>query len=398
MDINSTKGHIVDPLYQTHPHAKGKALPADGKFNILSLPVDDGGCGWYRVRQYMQELNRQGLANIYILKGDESEGEIAQSIEVADVIVARNGTAPFVRQIRSMDPDKPIVFDHDDNTFKIAASNEHYKDHGTEDVVVDTPDGELDLWVTGNTKGFNRYNNLWRRKELEFLLQASDLNTSPTEKLSSFWAEFNGSAAVTPNAIDFELYPDVEFTDRQKGDEFRIGWQGGVSHMGDFDTVGKHIKHFIRSYKDVYYYTVGSSYDVFFKGVENKIRKFEWLPFKAHPYRMATLDLDLAVIPLQDIDFNDYKSEVKFSEFAALGVPVLVANRLPYVVGKDICVDGVNCLTYDTDLEFRDKLAQLHKDGALRKKLSKNAYEWVREERDLSDWTPKLLNLYKELV
>lgn len=395
MDTNSTKGHIIDPLYSTHPHAKGKKLSADGKTNILSLPVDDGGCGWYRVRQFLQEMNRQGLANTYILKGDESEGEVGSAIEVADVIIARNGTAPFVRQIKTVDPDKPVVFDHDDNTFEILPSNEHYKDHGTRDVVADTPDGEKEIWVTGKTKGFNRYKNLWAQKELQYLLEASDLNTSPTAHLSDLWSNYNGSAAVVPNCIDFELYPNVEFRDRSKGEEIRIGWQGGVSHMGDFETVGKHLKHVLRTNKKAYYYTVGSSYDVFFKGVESKIRKFEWMPFKAHPYRMATLDLDIGIIPLQDKSFNDYKSEVKFSEFAALGVPALVCDRLPY---NAVCKDGENCLAYKTGPEFEEKLQQLIKDPALRKKLAKNAYEWVREERDLSKWTPHLVNLYKELT
>lgn len=390
MDFVSSQKHTIDPLYAKHPHAPQEGLKDDGKLNILSLPVDEGGCGWYRVRQLIETLEDEGLANTYILDGDESEKELALAIEAADIILARSGTGPFVRQIKTMDPDKVIVFDHDDYTFETLPTNESYRNFGTSQVQMNG----VDIWVN-NRDGFNQYRNLWSMKEMEFLLMASDLNTSPTEYLSNKWAEYNGKAAVIPNAIDFSLYPELEIKDPAKGSEIRIGWQGGVSHAGDFDGIGEAIKRVMDRYKEVVFYSVGSSYDWFFKGYMNRLRKFGWLPFKAHPYRMASLDLDIAVIPLADEKFNDYKSEIKFSEFSALRVPCLVSDRRPY---NEVCKDGNNCLAYKTTKEFEEKLCELIEDGKARSRLAHNANKWVKKERDLRKIAPEALKVYEQLL
>lgn len=393
MDINSTTRQHIDPLYATHPHAKAEPLTS-GPLNILSLPVDKGGCGYYRVRQILASIKKQGLAKVYILEGKESEEEVAKSLEVANVIIARNGTAPFVRRIKTMYPEKPLVFDHDDNTLEILPSNEHYRDHGVEDVTVETEDGPHEVWKTG-VNGFNKYSNLYKRKELEFLLSASDLNTSPTEHLSSLWAKYNGKAAVIPNALDFELYPDLSITDPNKGDEIRLGWQGGVSHAGDFEEVSKAIKRLMGEYKNLVFYTVGSSYKYFFKGYESRIREIGWTEFVAHPYRMASLCLDIGIIPLQDAGFNDYKSEVKFTEFAGLRVPVVVQDRLPYNV---VAKHEKNALLFNNSDEAYTQVKRLIENKKLAKKLTKNAYEWAKQERDLDKVARDVVKLYKSLL
>lgn len=390
MDLSSAQKHDLDPLYKTHPHASMKGFKEDDALKILSLPVDDGGCGWYRVRQWLEIFDREELAQVYLLEGKETEEEIALAIERADIILARSGTGPFVRQIKTIDPYKPIVFDHDDYTFETLPTNESYRSLGLSEVEMNG----VDIWVN-NRDGFNQYRNLWSMKELEFLLMSSTLNTSPTKHLSNKWSEYNGNAAVVPNAIDFNLYPDVNIKDPAKGDEIRIGWQGGISHAGDFEHIAKPMRNILQKHKNVVFYTVGSSYDWFFKGYESRIRKYSWLPFKAHPYRMATLDLDIAVIPLADELFNDYKSEIKFSEFSALNVPSLVTNRLPY---SEVCEDGKNCLSYDTSAEFEKKLNELIAGKKLRERIGHGAGKWVRQNRDIETIAPQVVKLYKGLL
>jgi hypothetical protein len=50
-----------------------------------------------------------------------------------------------------------------------------------------------------------------------FMLRVARLTTSPVDNLSELWGSFNGYSAVTPNGIDFELYPDVTVKDNKKG-------------------------------------------------------------------------------------------------------------------------------------------------------------------------------------
>lgn len=383
--------------YETHPHAykeRRQAYLSGDAFRVLSLVTDEGGCGWYRIRQMLRELDKQNIASTYILKAQDKEKEISMAVEMADVIIYRKGNEDMVRALRTVAPDKPFIFDHDDNTFIIQPSNEHYLGHGTEDVWVETESGPTPVWVHGITPHFDKYENRRKQIDLQYSLEQSDLNTAPTELLAGVWEEYNGNAKVVPNCINFEWYPNVEIRDRDKGDEFRIGWQGGVSHMGDFQEVGSGISRLMEEDKDVVYYSVGSFYQVFFPNVLDRCRVLPWIDFTAHGYRMASLDLDVAVIPLQDITFNSYKSEIKFSEFAAMGVPCVVQNRTPY---KEHIQDGITGLLFDDGKEFYEQLKRIRTDGELREKIIKNAYEWVRENRNLATWAPKILDIYKEV-
>ena len=358
---------------------------------ILALPCDDGGCGWYRVRQILAKMNELEIATTHVVDEKKDTGEeLEEAITYADAVITRNEVSHqrIMAVMREKLPDKRFIFDHDDNTFLIQPSNEHYKDHGVMDVV-DEKTG-IELWKTGE-RGFDAYENRKKRVALEYLLEQSTLNTAPTKRLAELWGTYNGNGKMVPNCINFEWYPDVTVRDNTKGDELRIGWQGGVSHAGDFREVGKEVAKVMRKNKNVVYYSIGAFWKVFFKGVEDRCRILPWTAFRAHPYRMLTFDLDIAIIPLQDVEFNYFKSEVKFSEFAALKVPCLVKNEDPY---KDFIEDGVTAMAYNSEKEFGEKLTELVRNEGLRKKLVKNAYDWVRAERDLDKWAPKILDTY----
>lgn len=364
----------------------------DAAINILSLQVDKGGCGHYRVRQYLEEFEKKGLANTYIMKASDSEEQLRESIEKADIVIARNGTLPMVKHLRKVMPNKKIVFDHDDNTFIVPWTSDHYKDFGVEDIY-DTSNNPI--WVTGVTKDFNKYENMHKQLETRYLLESATLVTSPVDKLSSYWGKFSPQAAVIPNGLSFELYPDVIVKDNTKGkNEVRIGWHGGGSHRGDIASIVKPFEELLQKNKNWYYHTVGVRFPEFFKTVKHRVIDYPWTEFKAHPLRLKMLDLDAAIIPLADEPFNDYKSEIKFTEFAALKVPMLVVDRLPY---NTIAEDGVNCLTYSNEEEFKEKLVELIENKPLRKKLIKNAYEFAREERDIEKLAPEALDLYKQI-
>ena len=157
---------------------RGKII--GGKPTILSLPVDDGGCGWYRVRQILAKMNELDIANTHIVDEKKDTGEeLEQALEVADAVITRNeATHMKIMQVtREKNPEQRFIFDHDDNTFLIQPSNEHYKDHGVLDVV-DEKTG-VELWKTGE-RGFDAYENRQRRVALEYLLEQSTLNTAPT--------------------------------------------------------------------------------------------------------------------------------------------------------------------------------------------------------------------------
>jgi glycosyltransferase involved in cell wall biosynthesis len=384
------------------------------KLRILWLPADDGGCGHHRVRIWDKAINKLGIADSAILDPGEDEKEVRAAIDSADVVVSRLNTLEYIKLIKQNWPNKVVVFDWDDNTLETKPSNPSYKDFGTQDVWIpmDNPQktdfyknatvgtklkiderGELPLWVTGITPGFNRFANLEQHTGLLWALQACDLATSPVPTLTEMWSKYADMVAVVVNCLDLSYYPDVEVKRKRKKGEIRVGWSGGSSHSADWKSVMPIMKKLQEKYPKMKLVVAGSYFPENFKDFD--VEYHPWTKWEAHPYRMKLLDLDFAIIPLaDDVHFNDYKSELKMMEFAALKVPMIVKDQLPY---SPYIKKGHNCLAYKTGEEL-EKCFDIMVEGKQNDKLIDNAYEWVTNERDVLKIAPDLVKLYYSLL
>ena len=380
-----------------------KKLKTKGKrpLQVLFLPVDDGGCGWYRIRQFDEAFKFREDVRSYLMDGKEPSNEQLELIKSSDVIVGRLGDYEYIKLIKEeINPDKKIVFDHDDNTMDVLPTSEHYKEFGTEDAWALVNGNLKPIWVTGLTEGFNRYKNLSLQMNLLYILASADLITSPVQKLLDFYQQFGSrdvKTGIVHNALNFDLYPEGEFIpkDKKKG-EIRIGWQGGISHLGDWEEIKEPMARVLADYPEVTLHIMGSYYRNQFKDFEDRITRYPWYPFKAYTYRLKTLGLDGAIIPLEDKPFNEYKSEVKFTEFTALGVPSVVKNMLPY----SLVVNEKNSYPYKNKEEFEVKFRAMLEDIKSGKAQNKviEGKKWVKEERSLEKEAGEVVKLYKSIL
>jgi hypothetical protein len=368
---------------------------------VLFLPADEGGCGWYRVRQFDEAFKFRDDVKSYLMDGKEPVDKQMELIKSADVIVGRLGDYQYFKLIKEeIDPNKKMVFDHDDNTMDVLPTSEHYKEFGTEDAWALVNGNLKPIWVTGLTEGFNRYKNLSLQMNLLYILASADLITSPVQKLLDFYQQFGSrdvKTGIVHNALNFDLYPEGEFIpkDKKKG-EIRIGWQGGISHLGDWDEIKEPMARVMADYPEVTLHILGSYYRNQFKDFEDRITRYPWYPFKAYTYRLKTLGLDGAIIPLEDKPFNEYKSEVKFTEFTALGVPSVVKNMLPY----SLVVNEKNSYPYKNKEEFEVKFRAMLEDIKSGKAQNKviEGKKWVKEERSLEKEAGEVVKLYKSIL
>ena len=368
---------------------------------VLFLPADEGGCGWYRIRQFNDAFQLRDDVKSYLMDGKEPVDEQMELIKSADVVVGRLYDYQYFKLIKEeIDPNKKVVFDHDDNTMEVLPTSEHYKEFGTEDAWALVNGNLKPVWVTGLTGGFNRYKNLSLQMNLLYILASADLITSPVQKLLDFYQQFGSrdvKTGIVHNALNFDLYPEGEFIpkDKKKG-EIRIGWQGGISHMGDWEEIKEPLARVLADYPEVTLHIMGSYYRNQFKDFEDRITRYPWYPFKAYTYRLKTLGLDGAIIPLEDKPFNEYKSEVKFTEFTALGVPSVVKDMLPY----SLVINENNSYPYKNKEEFEVKFRTMLEDiksGRAQNKVIEGK-KWVKEERSLEKEAGKLVKLYKSIL
>ena len=331
----------------------------------------------------------------------ESGDRVIECIKDADIIVARLLDLPYVKKIKEeIAPEKKIVFDHDDNTMEVLPTSEHYGEFGTEDAWA-VVDGQLKpIWVTGLTENFNRYRNLSGQMGLLYMLAVADLITTPVEKLLEYYLQFGGKevkGGIVHNALNYDLYPEGEFIpkDKKKG-EIRLGWQGGVSHLGDWEEIKEPLVRVLKDYPEVTLHIVGSYYKNQFIDIADRITRYPWYPFKAYTFKLKTLGLDGAIIPLESKPFNEYKSEIKFVEFTALGLPSVVKNMLPY----SKVVTEENSYPYKDNVEFEKQLRAMIEDIKSKKAQNKVkiGQEWVKNEREISKEAGKLVKLYKSIL
>jgi glycosyltransferase involved in cell wall biosynthesis len=108
----------------------------------------------------------------------------------------------------------------------------------------------------------------------------------------------------------------------------RVGWAGGSSHLGDLELIADVVK------------DLADEVDwVFFGMCPSKLRPYvkefhSGVPIHMYPQKLATLDLDLAVAPLENNQFNDCKSNLRILEYGACGYPVICSNTRAFVDSK----------------------------------------------------------------
>jgi glycosyltransferase involved in cell wall biosynthesis len=99
---------------------------------------------------------------------------------------------------------------------------------------------------------------------------------------------------------------------------------------------------------------------------------------------------DIAVAPLLDSEFNRHKSDLKFLEYAGLGLPGVYSAVEPYASVRD----GETGRVVANDVEaWCAALRELAGDEVLRRKIQQQAWQEVRGRRLLRDHAGELVEL-----
>jgi len=111
---------------------------------------------------------------------------------------------------------------------------------------------------------------------------------------------------------------------RQQGKKPRVGWAGGSSHTGDLEMIADVIKAFADEVEWV-----------FFGMCPPKLRPWihefhSGIDIEMYPQTLASLNLDLALAPVEDNIFNACKSNLRLMEYGACAIPVICSDVACY--------------------------------------------------------------------
>lgn len=191
---------------------------------------------------------------------------------------------------------------------------------------------------------------------------------------------------ICPNSIDMDVWGGIE--NKNNDSDLVIGWAGGWTHQKDLEMIVPVLSRLKKKYRFIIKF-FGYDPNIPKTQLYYKATKFSPSPLE-YPTLLAEHGFDIGIAPIIDDEFNQYKSNIKWLEYAMLGVPVVASNLPPY---EDI-TDGVDGFLASTEDEWYEKLEKLITDAVLRREMGQKAKETVIDKYDIKKTIGKWIEAY----
>ena len=263
---------------------------------VMGLAVNSSAVGHYRVSQPLRELHAAG--RILGVMSYESPSVAETERRSPDVIVFQGryteAKVPDIFQAKSFSSAMRI-FELDDYIADVPEKNEHRRN---------MPDNIAAMLRKG--------------------IGACDRVVVSTHPLAQALSGMHSDIRVVPNMLAPELWTALRKSKRRTSSKPRIGWGGGTSHRGDLELIVDVVRELANEVEWVFF---GMCPDL----LRPYIHEFHSaVSLRTYPTKLASLNLDLALAPLEFHIFNDCKSNLRLLEYGACGYPVICSDTEAY--------------------------------------------------------------------
>ncbi|WKV97687.1 glycosyltransferase [Pseudomonas sp. H22_DOA] len=266
---------------------------------ILGLPINASAVGHYRVTQPLIELEAAGRV----------QGQIRYSVNLPPIVeIERLSPDVIVLQGRYSEApinEMPVLRDYF-NARRI---------YELDDYVIDVPHRNAHI------------RNMPDKQQMERLVRRAigmcDRVVVSTQPLANALSDMHHDIRVVPNMLAKEFWSNLR-SQRRTSKKPRVGWGGGTSHHGDLAVIADVVRELADEVDWVFFGMCPDDllpYMHEFHGV---------IALDAYPAKLASLNLDLALAPLEFHIFNDCKSNLRLLEYGACGYPVICTNTEAY--------------------------------------------------------------------
>ncbi len=195
-----------------------------------------------------------------------------------------------------------------------------------------------------------------------------------TPYLKEIYQEYCPHIYVVPNSIDTQKW-DAAPRKNKKG--IRFGWIGGATHDEDLRILESVIPRVLDKVPDGKFVFVSSRSPEFLQNVRGVEVVNKWSPILKYQSHLAAQDFDIGLAPLRDNKFNRAKSNLRWLEYSALGIPSVCSNVGHFAQTIKHGVDGM--LANEPD-QFADHIIALAKDSNMRKAIGKAAHARIASD------------------
>lgn len=212
------------------------------------------------------------------------------------------------------------------------------------------------------------------RKSLGFV----DRFVVSTEPLAEALEGMHPNIRVMHNRLPLDWWGDLS-SQRRQGRKPRVGWAGGSGHTGDLELIIDVVKDLA---DEVDWVFLGMCPE----GLLPYLHEFHpGVHIDLYPAKLASLNLDLALAPLEDNLFNRCKSNLRLLEYGICGFPVVCSDIEPY--RTDLPVTRVRNRYKEWGDAIRAHLQDLEGAAAMGDALQARVRaEWMLEGDNLLAW------------
>ncbi len=269
---------------------------------FLGVPLV-GGSGEYRICAPFRALNQAGKAKCDV-------------VETAKYAEMRILSLP---ELARADPDSLVV--HAAISDAHLAMLETYKRFhrsrrifAMDDLITNVPEHSP----------FHKHAFRDAKARLRKALSYCDRAIVTTQPLVDLCQGLNKDIRLIPNYLEKARWGGLH-TGRQQSKKPRVGWAGAQQHHGDLALVVDLVKATAHEVDWVFFGMCLQELKPYIKEEHPFI-----LDFDAYPKKLASLQLDIAIAPLQSHPFNEAKSNLRLLEYGALGMTVICSDIYPY--------------------------------------------------------------------
>ncbi|VAW83521.1 O-antigen biosynthesis protein, partial [hydrothermal vent metagenome] len=203
------------------------------------------------------------------------------------------------------------------------------------------------------------------KKRIRTCLSLADRLLVTTEPLAQGLRGMVDDIVVVPNYIDETIWGNLQ-SQRNVSAKPRVGWAGAQQHLGDLQLLEAVVRETASEVDWIFFGMCPESILPLVKEVHDPVL------FEAYPEKLATLNLDLAVAPLERNKFNESKSNLRLLEYGILGWAVIASDVEPYQNAPVCRVTNQARAWINAIRERINDLNALHQEGDTLR-------HWVRE-------------------
>jgi hypothetical protein len=162
------------------------------------------------------------------------------------------------------------------------------------------------------------------KARLRRALSACDRAVVSTQPLVEMCHGLSDDIRLIPNMLEKARWGGLSSA-RRSGPKPRVGWAGAQQHHGDLALIVDLVKETAQEVDWIFFGMCLEELKPYVKEEHAFV-----VDFADYPKKLASLNLDIAVAPLEQHPFNEAKSNLRLLEYGALGLTVICSDIYPY--------------------------------------------------------------------